>query len=80
MTIINMNNVCCNFFIFVLMNVRLFDLYDYKFFMIVHTILCLNERETKQKKETKKTPMHKNGQILGLTFNVLLGIKPFASS
>ena len=23
--------------------------------------------------------MHKNGQILGLTFNVLLGIKPFAS-
>ena len=39
----------------------------------------IDKRKKNKTKKKKKTPMHKNGQISGLTFNVLLGIKPFAS-
>ena len=53
-------------FPFVLIDVFPPNLCDYKFIMIVHVILCLNEREI-QKKEKRK--IGQEDQMLELTFN-----------
>ena len=44
------------------------NLCDYKFIMIVHVIICLNEREI-EKKEKKEKIINREDQISELTFN-----------
>ena len=41
-------------FYFVVINVGLSDSYDYEFFMTVHVMLCLNERDIHKKEKIKK--------------------------
>ena len=41
--------------------------------MIVHVILCLNEREIQKKKEKKRKTIGQEDQILELTFDFLSG-------
>ena len=44
----------------VLIDVFLSNLCDYEFIMIVHVILCLNEREIKKEKKKKERKRKKN--------------------
>ena len=53
-------------FPFVLIDVFPPNLCDYKFIMIVHVILCLNEREIQKKKRKEN---NQKDQISELTFN-----------
>ena len=61
-----LNNILLLHLSFVLIDVFLPNLCDYKFIIIVHVILCLNEREIKKKKREK---FGQEDQMLKLTFN-----------
>ena len=46
------------------------NLYDYKFIIILHVILCLNEREIEEQKEKmKRKIIYQEDQMFELTFN-----------
>ena len=70
-------NILLLYFSSVLIDVWLPNLCDYEFIMIMHVILCLNEREIPKKKNIKKI-----GQMLELTFNfhVALSILTFSKN
>ena len=63
-----LNNILLLHFPFVLIDVFPPNLCDYEFIMIVHVILCLNEREI-QKKKKKREKFGQEDQMLKLTFN-----------
>ena len=48
-----LNNILLLHFPFVLIDVFLPNLCDYEFIIIVHVILCLNEREIKKKEKNR---------------------------
>ena len=54
MGVMLLNDILLLRFPFVLIDVWLPNLCDYKFIMIVHVILCLNEREIQKKRKKKK--------------------------
>ena len=56
-------------FPFVLIDVFPPNLCDYKFIMIVHVILCLNEREIQKIKNKNRKENNQEDQISELTFN-----------
>ena len=64
-----LNDILLLHFYFVLIDVWLLNLCDYKFIMIAHIILCLNEREIEKKKREKRETINQEDQISELTFN-----------
>ena len=66
-----LKNMLLPHFPFVLINVWLPNLCDYKFVMIIHVILCLNEREIQKKR--KRKIIGQEDQMLEMTFDSPLG-------
>ena len=54
MAVMIWNNIMLQYVSFMLINVCLSNLHDYEFIIIMHAILCLNERDILKKEKEKK--------------------------